>query len=88
MDSAANAKLLVDITKRQMKQLDAKIKQLAECVEQEKGALGLTTSQAMLQKMQDLRTRLEGRLAAAQRQLSQAAVDEDSLEDVERHCPM
>jgi len=34
------------------------------------------------------RTRLRARLGAAQQQLSQTSVDERSLEDVERNCPM
>jgi len=44
--------------------------------------------QQAFQKMQEMRTRLRARLAAAQQQLSQASVDERSLEDVERNCPM
>ena len=41
-----------------------------------------------LQKMQEMRTRLRARLAAVHQQLSLASVDERSLEDVERNCPM
>jgi len=91
MEPANNAKFSVDLTKRQMKQLDAKIaqqrKQIGEFQRMDNVALLLKRQQAF-QKMQEMRTRLRARLAAAQQQLSQASVDERSLEDVERNCPM
>lgn len=91
MEPANNAKFSVDLTKRQMVQLDAKIaqqrKQIAEFPRMDNAALLLRSQQA-LQKMQEMQTRLRARLAAAQQQLSQASADEHSLEDVERNCPM
>ena len=91
MEPANKAKFSVDLTKRQMEQLDAKIaqrrKQIAEFQRMDNAALLLKAQQAF-QKMQEMRARLGARLAAAQQQLSQASVDERSLEDVERNCPM
>ena len=91
MEPANKAKFSVDLTKRQMEQLDAKIaqqrKQIAEFQRMDNAALLLKAQQAF-QKMQEMRARLGARLAAAQQQLSQASVDERSLEDVERSCPM
>ncbi len=89
MEPANSAQFAVNLTKRQMKQLDAKIvqrrKQIAEC-QQMDDATRLLKDQRALQKMQEMRTRL--RAAAVHQQLSQASVDERSLEDVERNCPM
>lgn len=91
MEPANNAQFAVDLTKRQMKQLDAKIvqrrKQIAEC-QQMDDATRLLKDHWALQKMQEMRTRLRARLAAVHQQLSLASVDERSLEDVERNCPM
>ena len=91
MEPANKAKFSVDLTKRQMEQLDAKIaqqwKQIAEFQRMDNAALLLKAQQAF-QKMQEMRARLGARLAAAQQQFSQASVDERSLEDVERNCPM
>ena len=91
MEPANKAKFSVDLTKRQMEQLDAKIaqqrKQIAEFQRMDNAARLLKAQQAF-QKMQEMRARLGARLAAAQQQLSQASVDERSLEDVERNCPM
>ena len=91
MEPANKAKFSVDLTKRQMEQLDAKIaqqrKQIAEFQRMDNAALLLKAQQAF-QKMREMRARLGARLAAAQQQLSQASVDERSLEDVERNCPM
>ena len=91
MEPANNAKFSVNLTKRQMEQLDAKIaqqqKRIAEFQRMNNAPLQLKAQQAF-QKMQEMRTRLRARLAAAQQQLSQASVDERSLEDVERDYPM
>ena len=91
MEPANKAKFSVDLTKRQMEQFDAKIaqqrKQIAEFQRMDNAALLLKAQQAF-QKMQEMRARLGARVAAAQQQLSQASVDERSLEDVERNCPM
>ena len=91
MEPANNAQFAVDLTKRQMEQLDAKIvqrrKQIAEFQRMDDATL-LLKDQRALQKMQEMRTRLSARLAAVHQQLSQASVDERSLEDVERNCPM
>jgi hypothetical protein len=51
-------------------------------------ATRLLKDQRAFQKMQEMRMRLGARLAAAQQLLSQASVDERSLEDVERNCQM
>jgi hypothetical protein len=89
MDPAENAKFSVDITKRQLEQLDLKIaRQLEQTKFQQKdNAVLLSDDQKTLKKMQEMRTRLCARLAAAQQQLSQATVDE-RLEEVEGNCPM
>ena len=91
MEPANNAKFSVDLTKRQMEQLDAKLaqqqKRIAEFQRMNNAPL-LLKAQQSFQKMQEMRTRLRARLAAAQHQLSQASVDERSLEDVERNYPM
>ena len=67
MEPANKAKFSVDLTKRQMEQLDAKIvqrwKQIAEC-QQMDDATRLLKAQRALQKMQEMRTRLGARLAA------------------------
>ena len=91
MEPANNAQFAVNLTTRQMKQLDAKIvqrrKQIAECQQMDDATL-LLKDQRALQKMQEMRTRLRARLATVHQQLSQASVHERSLEDVERNCPM
>ena len=88
MNPAENAKFSVDLTKRQLKQLDEKItRQITEFQRKDHAAL-LLEYQKPLKKTQEMRTRLCARLAAAQQQLSQATVDEVSLEEVERNCPM
>jgi len=87
MEPANNAKFSVDLTKRQMEQLDAKIAQQRKQIGEFQRTLLLKRQQAF-QKMQEMRTRLRARLAAAQQELSQASVDERSLEDLERNCPM
>ena len=69
MEPANKAKFSVDLTKRQMEQLDAKIaqqrKQIAEFQRMDNAALLLKAQQAF-QKMQEMRARLGARLAAAQ----------------------
>ena len=91
MEPANNAQFAVNLTTRQMKQLDAKIvqrrKQIAGCQQMDDATL-LLKDQRALQKMQEMRTRLRARLATVHQQLSQASVDERSLEDVERNYPM
>jgi hypothetical protein len=88
MDPAENAKFSVDLTKRQLKQLDEKIaRQITEFRRKDYAAV-LSEDQKPLKKMHEMRTRLCARLAGAQQQLSQATVDERSLEEVERNCPM
>ena len=88
MEPANNAQFAVNLTKRQMKQLDAKIVQRRKQIAEWDDATRLLKDQRALQKMQEMRTRLRARLAAVHQQLSQASVDERSLEDVERTCPM
>ena len=88
MNPAENAKFSVDLTKRQLKQLDEKITRQITEFQRKDHAVLLLEYQKPLKKMQEMRTRLCARLAAAQQQLSQATVDERSLEEVERNCPM
>src|ERR1700733_5912567 len=65
MEPANKAKFSVDLTKRQMEQLDAKIaqqrKQIAEFQRMDNAALLLKDPPAF-QKMQEMRTRLSARL--------------------------
>jgi hypothetical protein len=91
MNPAESAKFTVDLTKRQLEQLDAKIARQMERVtefQREDNAALLSEDQKTLKKMQGMRTRLCTRLAAAQQQLSQVPVDERSLEEIERNCPI
>jgi hypothetical protein len=88
MDPAESAKFTVDLTKRQLKQLDEKIAGLITEFQRNDYAALLSEDQKPLKKMGEMRTRLRARLGAAQQRLSQATVDQPSLEEVERNCPM
>ncbi|MGB7098517.1 MAG: hypothetical protein WBD95_07075 [Xanthobacteraceae bacterium] len=90
-DLAKTAKHHVDLVQKQIVDQQARIARQRELIvrlESDSHTAMSAEAQGMLKTMEKLLSHMTADHAAAEERLSQVSVDEQSLEKVERDCPM